>query len=659
MSLREQTRTTAPRREKDGGFLMRAGRAAWRPRKLIGGPIRGGRGRRLLATCCTAVGLTVLAAACGPASATSGGAGVPADTSTVTYALPPTTQATYIFPFVAASKPGADFSVYNVNDFQYLMYRPLYWFGTGVNPYMNPDLSLAYPPTYSGNQLTIRLKTTYKWSNGEPVDAQDVVFWMNMMAAEDALGNGYIGESPGGLPGEVTNVRAVSQYEVTMTIKGSYSETWFSNNQLSQITPMPEAWDRTAAGPSHCSTNVADCDAVYKYLDQQAGSVSSYGTSALWGVVDGPWKVQSLNSQGNLTMLFNDKYSGPVAPHHITKLIEVPFTTEGAEYNVLQDPSGSQVIDFGYLPTVDAPVPPAGATVGTNPSSLSGYSLGVVYPWEIAYFPYDFNNPKSGPIFKQLYFRQAFQELVDQEGVIDGPLHGYGKPGIGPVADYPVTSYLSPTLAKNGDPWTLNIPAARAALASHGWKQLASGQPMTCVNAGSGPRQCGAGVAAGAVLNFNFIYASGQDFMESAARELESNASLAGIQINLTAESFDDVVGAAFDPTNTSWDLAEWGAWTYDPDYLPTGETLFETNALNNAGGYTDLHNDSLINATLDARTPSAFTQAMYAWQNYEAAQLPVVYMPIRPVLNEVIKGLDIGVQNSALMITPEMWFYR
>jgi hypothetical protein len=33
--------------------------------------------------------------------------------------------------------------------------------------------------------------------------------------------------------------------------------------------------------------------------------------------------------------------------------------------------------------------------------------------------------------------------------------------------------------------------------------------------------------------------------------------------------------------------------------------------------------------------------------------------MPIRPVLNEVIKGLDVGVQNSALMITPEMWFYR
>ena len=61
---------------------------------------------------------------------------------------------------------------------------------------------------------------------------------------------------------------------------------------------------------------------------------------------------------------------------------------------------------------------------------------------------YNFNNNTGqGPIFKQLYFRQAFQELVDQEGVIDGPLHGYGKPTIGPVSAYPATHFLSPELA--------------------------------------------------------------------------------------------------------------------------------------------------------------------------------------------------------------------
>src|SRR5215475_2913724 len=167
----EQALTTAPRREKDGGSPMRAGHAARQTRRLSVLPSGAGRGRRVLAACCAAAGLAVLAAACGPAhGSTSGSAPKGTDTSTVTYALPPTTQATYIFPFMGAAQHAGDFSVYNVNDFQYLMYRPLYWFGTGVNPYINRDLSLAYPPAYNGNQVTIRLKSTYKWSNGEPVD---------------------------------------------------------------------------------------------------------------------------------------------------------------------------------------------------------------------------------------------------------------------------------------------------------------------------------------------------------------------------------------------------------------------------------------------------------------------------------------------------------
>ena len=96
-----------------------------------------------------------------------------------------------------AGKYIADDSVYNVNDFQYQLYRPLYWFGSGANPYMNPALSLADPPTYRGHVVTIQLKQNYKWSNGEPVDAQDVVFWMNMMIAEGQNGAFW---SPKGLP---------------------------------------------------------------------------------------------------------------------------------------------------------------------------------------------------------------------------------------------------------------------------------------------------------------------------------------------------------------------------------------------------------------------------------------------------------------------------
>ena len=56
-------------------------------------------------------------------------------------------------------------------------------------------------------------------------------------------------------------------------------------------------------------------------------------------------------------------------------------------------------------------------------------------------------------------------------------------------------------------------------------------------------------IGLGARLNFSLIYATGTDWMESAVRELASNASLVGIQVNLAAESFNDVIGTAFDPT--------------------------------------------------------------------------------------------------------------
>jgi peptide/nickel transport system substrate-binding protein len=147
--------------------------------------------------------------------------------------------------------------------------------------------------------------------------------------------------------------------------------------------------------------------------------------------------------------------------------------------------------------------------------------------------------------------------------------------------------------------------------------------------------------------------------MESAVRELASNASLAGIQVNLQPASFTDTANTAFGVNGNGWQMAYWGTWTYAPDYLPTGDTLFEAGAPNNVGQYTDNHNAQLILDTLRARTASQFDTAMYTWQSYLAAELPVVYQPDAPTLLETIKGFHIGVQNAALDITPEMWFFK
>jgi peptide/nickel transport system substrate-binding protein len=397
---------------------------------------------------------------------------------------------------------------------------------------------------------------------------------------------------------------------------------------------------------SHCETVITDCDAVYNYLSSKAATPSTWKSfgGGLWDVVDGPWQLVSANNFDDITLRYNSHYSGHQAAHHISTFELVPFQTEEAEFNVLEDPQIGQKVDVGYLPTVDAPV------------SLTGYKLAVVYPWMLSYFPYNFNNPTVGPIFSQQYFREAFQLLVDQEGVVNGPMHGYGKATIGPVADYPSTIYLSPQLQQRGDQWTLNPARAETLLRGHGWS-IKSGGTDTCISPGTGSSNCGPHIKLGAKLSFTLDYASGIDYMESQVKELVSNASLVGIKIKEDSEQASTVIDEVFANTGP-WELAEWGSWTYSPDYLPTGEELFGGASGNNGGHYNSSTNNALITKTLTAKTPAQFYPALYTWENWLAADLPVVYTPNAATLVESVNNLVIGPQSPTLLLTPEDWYY-
>jgi peptide/nickel transport system substrate-binding protein len=69
----------------------------------------------------------------------------------------------------------------------------------------------------------------------------------------------------------------------------------------------------------------------------------------------------------------------------------------------------------------------------------------------------------NGPIIRQLYFRQAMAYLMDQQGVISGPLRGYGSVTVGPVGSTPVSKFLSAE-GKQGDPFPFSIAKAKALL---------------------------------------------------------------------------------------------------------------------------------------------------------------------------------------------------
>ena len=125
---------------------------------------------------------------------------------------------------------------------------------------------------------------------------------------------------------------------------------------------------------------------MYDYLNAQAKDLSSYVSSPLWSVVDGPWKLSAFSADGHITFVPNKSYSGPVKPK-LAQFQEVPFTTDTAEYDVLQSAEPRhQRSTSATCPQQDAPAKPAGAVVGANPLASKGYTLVPWHVWGINFY---------------------------------------------------------------------------------------------------------------------------------------------------------------------------------------------------------------------------------------------------------------------------------
>jgi len=615
----------------------------------------------------------------------------------------------WIFPFASLQY----FSVTNLTQFQELMYRPLYWFGppNQTAPTVDFALSPANAPVWSNHDktLTITLKP-WKFEDGQPIDAQSVIFWMNMMKAESCgtsqCSNNaqWAGFAPGTnqFPGNVMSYSApkgATGNEVVFNLTGTYSENWFQYNELSQITPMAEAWDVTSltakAGSGGCGAvatgnmtgfgaTLKPCEAVWTFdtdnggLNKSpvmSGDLSTYATNVLWkDGVSGPWNLSAFNaSSGEATFVPNTKYSGPGKPI-ISKFVEVPFASTTAEYNALAAHSSAAPLDMGYLPSENTPQKPAGLaamTAGPNAPALAAYYNMTESPtWQINYFPENFDSTlgaggHAGMVFRQLYIRQALQRLVNQPGMIYDYFKGYGVPTVGPAPVYPPNPFASTGETENNGngPYPFSESDAISLLKANGWNVVPQGT-TTCTKPGTGAGECGAGIPKNTPLKFQEVYASGDPTLTDVVDYEVSEWSKAGIQVNPIASPFDNVLKTAAacpvtgKPTHAcqAWDMANWGGgWLYAPDYLPTGEEIFATGAGSNSGDYNSNENNTLIRQTNETSSLSVFD----TWENYLAQQLPVIWQPLAVAEPEIAKNLG-GVTpiNALLDLNPEYWYF-
>jgi peptide/nickel transport system substrate-binding protein len=576
--------------------------------------------------------------------------------TSATFAEQPGAVPNYIFPLA----PGQFYSAANVFQLQYLLYRPLYSFGTSGMVDLNNGLSLAEPPTYSNNgkSVTVTLKG-WKWSDGVPITARDIQFWQNLVTADKTYWPAYV---PGEYPDNVltSTVSAANPLQITFNLDQAYGSYFFTYNELSQITPLPQhIWDReSATGPvGNFDLTPAGARAVYAFLDSQSRNVATYNANPLWKVVSGPWQLKSMDITGNVKMVPNPEYGGPVKPT-LREFDEVPFTQENEEFNRLRAAGSvaATTVDFGYLPADEASLK----------ASVSGvYSLEPWNTWSINYVAVNFTNPVSGPIFSQAYFRQAMQDLVDQNLMIEKAFLGYAAPTYGPVPVRPDSQFLD--AYERANPYPFNPTAARRLLQANGWT-LSTGGASTCTKPGTAAGDCGAGIKQGQQASLSLQYVSGSPRVTAEMNQLSSDFALAGIVLKQSQAAYAQVLGSAA-PCSPgaacTWDLAYWDSpWIYSPDYYPSGDQLWGCTgsgaspvfAGSNVGGYCDPQAEAAIAAT----ESSGATQAMNAYEDYMAKSLPVVWVPVPDYalaeINKALKGT--GPLDPLLEIFPENWHW-
>jgi peptide/nickel transport system substrate-binding protein len=578
----------------------------------------------------------------------------------VTWACTPGFPPAVIFPFT----PPERFGVRSLQEFQMLMYRPLYWLGRGGRMGIDFDLSIGEEPEWDsdGRTVTVRIKP-WRWSNGETVCADNVIFWMNMLTRK---GPRYGAYTKGYFPDNLVSYAKVAHDTVRFTFDRVYSKNWVLQSQLTMITPMPKAWDRTAAGPAYATADVHQADAVYDYLLAENGDMVEEGNahrvgwadSPIWSVVNGPWRLKSFTEEGVVTFVPNEHYSGPNKPH-LDEFRQIPTQSDEQEYELLRaGPRGPDAIQVGFLPPSFGVHPSGDPTTG-GPNPLGDrYTLVPQIYFNVRFIALNLGHPTiAGHLLRQSYVRQALQSCLDQDYVSREIYQGYGWRQSGPVPMLPSSDLVSPQLADGQGFWPFDPDRARTLLATNGWDVSLS--PAVCVRPGTGPGQAGPGIPAGTALSFSMRYVAGRPALTRLMRQFETDAAKAGIELRLS-EVYGSILIAEDSPGPSTpdhprlWELSTWnGGWVY---CYPTGENLFQSGAGTNFSNYTDPRADELIDRTVTTDD----LDALHEYQDYISEQVPVIFLPNFPYrLCEIASNLrGFTPINPGGLINPENWYY-
>ncbi len=638
----------------------------------------------------------------------------------ITYADPVGKRPDFIFPIQGR----AVFSTTNYQDFDYLMYRPLYWFSGSPAPSLNEQLSPAYPPVFSNHDKTVTIKMKmWKWSDGETVNAEDVAFWLNLVKIEGPQGR-FAPYLQTGIPSDLADVKIISPSVLQLTLDSPVNPSVFTDDDLSQIIPLPLAWDvydqNGQPGQGGCapaaftsvilnaqnqpdSASAKACESVYEFLAQQSGyepianhykpfAYLSFASDPLWQVVDGPWRLASMDSSGEAVFEPNNAYSGPIKPK-VAEFIEVPFSSYTDEavalalgqlsigYLTLPEPPSSSGTSSGGATETTVTVPvtsSSGQTLenlsNTEMSALtkSFYRQIVYYGDNVNFAVYNFyrNSSLSGKLLRLPYIRKALQYLVDQPLIIKKIYDGFAEPdyslvpgyNLAPVSQKPSGLTKTKTTSSQAvsgisliNPYPYDPKKAVAILKANGWKINRGGIDTCVARAG-----CGTSITQGTQLQLEISYLSGDATLADELNMEVGSFALAGVEMGLVPVSSgqinSDFSACVLQSTSCNFEIEDFGGWNFGLSYAPTGQSLLNSGSSSDVSNFVSPLYESLLSRLLS--TYSGTVAAEY--EKFLEFNLPVLYQPTpAQALIQVRKNLDgftgFGPSGS---ITPESWYF-
>ncbi|AFC31605.1 oligopeptide ABC transporter oligopeptide-binding protein [Paenibacillus mucilaginosus 3016] len=299
-----------------------------------------------------------------------------------------------------------------IND---LVTSSLYHYSTKQD--LDPDLAVGQP-TFSEDkkEMTVKIRTDAKYTDGQPVTADDVVFTYNVALSPD-----YKGPRKGVFE-QLAKVEKVDEATIKFTFKQPFAS--FIDLMAYNILPKHILGE----------TPVKDMDKA-PFIKQPVGS--------------GPYKLEEWKQGQYLRLVRNENYYGgkPAVEKVTVKIIpdanSIMAQLQTGEVNASTVPADNLAVIEQYAKT--------SGKIKLQKGIKSSTYLYVA--WNL-----------TNPLFQDKKVRQALTMAIDRQGIVDGVQEGQGVI----VHSQTPPTYWSYT--ENVPKFPFDAEKAKAMLAEAGWK---------------------------------------------------------------------------------------------------------------------------------------------------------------------------------------------